>query len=255
VLNNLPPSISEIIISPQSVFDKLKSLKVDKSQGPDGWPPAVLRELSDIICIPLAMIFSKSLQSGIVPDSWKTSHVIPIHKSSSQHNASNYRPVSLTSVTCKVLESLIRDHMLAHLIDNALLSPHQHGFISHRSCNTQLVGVMDNGQDLSIQYGAPIEIIYFDFCKAFYTVPHSRLLHKLEAYGIKGNLLHWIKSFLTNRKQRVVINGEFLSWSLVKSGVPQGSVLGLLLFAIYVNELPTVVKSFLVLFADDTKLF
>jgi len=198
-LNNPPPSISEIIISPQSVFDKLKSLKVE-SPGPDGWPLAVLRELNDIICISLVMIFSKSLQSGIVPDSWKTGHVVPIHKSGSQHNVSNYRPVSLTSITCKVLESLIRDHMLAHLIDNDLLSPHQHGFIPHRSCNTQLVGVMDKWTR-SIQSGTPIDIICFDFCKAFDTVPHSRLLHKLEAYGIKGNLLHWIKSFLTNRKQ------------------------------------------------------
>ena len=165
-----------------------------------------------------------------------------------------YRPVSLTSVTCKVLESLIRDHILAHLSNNNLLSPHQHGFIPHRSCNTQLVNVMDQWTS-SIQSGIPIDVIYFDFRKAFDTVPHSRLLLKLAAYGISGNVLKWIKSFLVHRKQRVVINGEFSQWSSVNSGVPQGSVLGPLLFAIYMNDLPTRVKSSLVLFANDTKLF
>jgi len=253
-LTNSPPDISDIDISPQSVLEKLKSLKVDKSPGPDGWPPAVLRELSDVICVPLAIIYRKSLQSGTLPESWRIGHVVPIHKSGSQHNVANYRPISLTSVTCKVLESLIRDHILTHLLNNNLLSPHQHGFIPNRSCNTQLVSVIDKWTS-SIQSGIPIDVIYFDFRKAFDTVPHSRLLLKLEAYGITGNLLDWIQSFLVQRKQRVVINGEFSPWSSVKSGVPQGSVLGPLLFAIYVNDLPTIVKSSLVLFADDTKLF
>ena len=131
--------------------------------------------------------------------------MVPIHMSGSPHNVANYRPISLTSVTCKVLESLIRDHILAHLSNNNLLSPHQHGFIPHRSCNTQLVNVMDQWTS-SIQLGIPI---YFDFWKAFDTVPHSRLFLKLAAYRISGNVLNWIKLFLVHRKQCDVINGEF----------------------------------------------
>ena len=133
--------------------------------------------------------------------------MVPIHKSGSQHNVANYRTISLTSVTYKVFESLIRDHMLTHLLDNNLLYPHQHGFIPHRSCNTadtQLVSVLDQWTS-SIQSGIPIDVIYFDSQKAFITVPHSRLLLKLAAYGISGNLLNWIKSFLVHRKQGVVV--------------------------------------------------
>ena len=137
------------------------------TSGPDGWPPAILRELSDIICVPLAIIYKKIVAIWNSPselESWRVGHVVPIHKSGSPHNVANYRPISLTSVTCKVLESLIRDHILAHLSNNNLLSPHQHGFIPHRSCNTHLVNVMDQWTS-SIQSGIPIDVISLTFEK------------------------------------------------------------------------------------------
>ena len=172
--------------------------------------------------------------------------MVPIHESGSQHNVANLDQL------VSLLLPVIRDHMLTHLLDNNLLSPHQHGFIPYRLCSTQLVSVLDQWTS-SIQSGIPIDVVYFEFQKAFDTVPHSRLLLKLAAYGISGNLLNWIKSFVY-RKRCIVIKGEFSPWSSVRSGVPQGSVLGPLFFAIFVNNLPTMVKSSLVLFADYTNL-
>ena len=210
-LENPPPTIADVVITEQMVYNKLRSLKIDKSPGPDGWPTVVLKEISDVICAPLSMIFKMSVQSGTLPESWQVGYVIPIHKSGSQQNPSTFRLVSLTSVIGKVLESLIRDVVLNHLLENNLMSPYQHGFLPQRSCCTQLITAMNHWTE-SLQQGYHTDVIYFDFCKAFDTVPHLRLLRKLDAYGISGNLLKWIKSFLTCRKQHVEINGQYSSW-------------------------------------------
>ena len=202
----------------------------------------------------MSIIFSKSLQSGHLPDCRKIANVVPIYKSGSRHLANNYRPISLTSVVGKILESIIRDHILHHLTVNGLISQQQHGFLPHRSCTSQLLTAL-NDWTFSIDQGFPTDVIYFDFRKAFDTVPHARLLLKLEEYGISSNLLHWLDGFLSNRRQRVLINNSFSQLSPVSSGVPQGSVLGPLLFTIYVNDLPSCVSSSLLMFADDTKLF
>ena len=159
---------------------------------------------------------------------------MPIYKSGSRHFAINYRPISLTSVVGKVLESIIRDHILHHSTVNGLVSQQQHGFLPHRSCTSQLLTAL-NDWTFSIDQGFPTDVIYYDFRKAFDTVPHARLLLKLEEYGINGNLLRWLDGFLSNRRQRVLINNSFSQLSPVTSGVPQGSVLGPLLFTIYAN--------------------
>ena len=206
-------------ITEQMVYNKLRSLKIDKSPGPDSWPTVVLKEISDVICIPLSMIFTMSVQSGTLPESWQVGHVIPIHKSGSQQNLSNFRPVSLTSVLGKILKSLIHDVVLNHLLENNLMSPYQHGFLPQKPCSTQLITAMNHWTE-SLQQEYLTDVIYSDFYKVFDTVPHLRLLCKLDAYGISGNLLKWIKLFLTCRKQCVDINGQYSSWSSVRSGVP-----------------------------------
>ena len=213
-----------------------------------------LKETAAEISIPLSIIFSKSLQSGHLPECWKIANVVPIHKSGSRHFTNNYRPISLICVVGKVLESIIRDSMLHHLTVNGLISQQQHGFLPHCSCTSQLLTAI-NDWTCSIDQGYPIDVIYFDFRKAFDTVPHARLLLKLKEYGINGNLLCWLDGFLSNRRQRVSINGSFSQLSDVTSGIPQGSVLGTLLFTVYVNDLPSCVNSSLLSFADDTKLF
>ena len=248
------PSLNDVDTSPSVVFHKLIALQCCKSPGPDGLPPVALKETAAEISVPLSIIFSKSLQSGQLPDCWKIANVVPIYKSGSRHVTNNYRPISLTCVIGKVLESIVRDGILHHLSVNGLLSRQQHGFLPHRSCTSQLLTAL-NDWTCYTDLGYPTDVIYFDFRKAFDTVPHARLLLKIKEYGISGNLLAWLCGFLSNRRQRVSINGHFSELSDVTSGVPQGSVLGPLLFTIYVNDIPSCVDSSLLLFADDTKLF
>jgi len=164
----------------------------------------------------------------------------------------NYRPVSLTSVVGKMMESIIRDKLVKHMMDHNLCCNEQHGFVPGRSCMTQLLVTLEIWSQL-IDSGAPIDVLYFR--KAFDTVPHQRLLKKLVSYGVTGKLLDWIKNFLSGRRQRVVVNGELSAWADILSGIPQGSVLGPILFVIFINDLPDVVRSTTKIFADDTKLF
>ena len=178
----------------------------------------------------------------------------PIYKKGSRQDPASYRPVSLTSVPSKVLESLIRDKIIQHMSESGLLHPAQHGFLPRRSCATQLIEVLEDW-NRALDAGESVDVAYLDFSKAFDSVPHQRLLHKLQVYGIRGKLLQWVKAFLTERSQRVVVQGARSQWSPVLSGIPQGSVLGPTLFIIFVNDLPAQLQGSVKLFADDTKLY
>jgi len=152
------------------------------------------------------------------------------------------------------MESLIKDHVMNYLTTHNLISPYQFGFMAGRSCTTQLLHVLDYITK-HLDSGHSVDVIYLDFQKAFDSVPHQRLIYKLSSIGIQGNILKWIKSFLSNRTQQVVLNGKKSSSVPVTSGVPQGSVLGPLLFSIFINDLPSIVSSPILMFADDTKIF
>ena len=154
----------------------------------------------------------------------------------------------------KVLESVVRDKMFDYLLRNNLLANEQHGFMPRRSCVTQLLTALQYWTE-SLEKGVLVDVLHLDFSKAFDSVPHERSLLKLEAYSMQGKVLQWIRSFLSERKQAVVINGVKSATSNVLSGVPQGSVIGPLLFSIYVNDLPSIVSSQVLLFADGVKLF
>ena len=168
----------------------------------------------------------------------------------------NYRPVSLTSVVCKIMESIIRDNIITHMKENNLFSDQQFGFIMGRSTTLQLLHVLDIWTEI-LDQGGTLDVIYCDFMKAFDKVPHRRLVHKIEKYGITGNILGWTKAFLSGRTQCVVLNDVKSKIARVTSGIPQGSVLGPILFVIYINDMPEVVDkdSIVYLFADDTKVF
>ena len=261
-LNNIPdiePALvnnylDQIFIKKEDITKKLKALNSSKSQGPDGIHPRLIKETAETIVTPLYIIFNQSITSGIVPSEWKKGNITPIFKKGSKKSVGNYRPVSLTSVCCKIMESLVRSQLLEHLTTNDLFCKNQHGFMQGRSCVTQLLSVMEAWTDI-LDRNLCLDTIYFDFQKAFDTVPHERLLRKIESYGIKSNPLNWIRSYLSDRSQRVIVNGASSSWTDVTSGVPQGSVLGPILFLIYINDMPNVVHSCIMLFADDTKLY
>ena len=246
--------LNDIDITEEKIRSKLRKLDPCKSPGPDGLHPRILGEVADQLASPLSILYRKSLDEGILPESWREGHVIPIHKKGSRNQASNYRPVSLTSIVVKVLESVIRDAIVEHMTTNHQFAEEQHGFVPGRSCMTQLITVIEEWSQ-SLQSNEPVDVIYLDFRKAFDSVPHRRLVKKLDFYGIHGKIKHWIEEYLRGRKQRVALGGARSAWAPVLSGIPQGSVLGPTLFVIYINDLPDVVESACKLFADDTKLY
>ncbi|MEW8544372.1 MAG: reverse transcriptase domain-containing protein, partial [Candidatus Thiodiazotropha sp.] len=245
--------LETVNITEDLVSKAIDRLNPTKSQGPDCIHPKVLKEIQ-IVKKPLKIIFEKSLQEAKIPDIWKKANVTAIFKKGERNKAENYRPISLTSVPGKLMERLVRNAIVDHMTVNNLFSVSQHGFISGKSCITQLLEFLEDITE-EIDNGKDVDIIYLDFCKAFDKVAHQRLLKKIEKYGIIGKLHAWIKDFLSNRQQRVVIKGSTSDWTDITSGIPQGSVLGPILFLIYINDLPGAINGLMKIFADDAKIY
>lgn len=248
------PSMDIFTIQEEGVHKLLRNLNPHKASGPDAIPTRFLKEFASELAPALTLIFEASLSQASVPPDWNQALVTPIFKKGDRSNPANYRPISLTSVCCKVMEHIIHSQIMRHLDRHSILSDAQHGFRKKRSCETQLLQTL---KDLSqaLEDGEQIDAILLDFSKAFDMVPHRRLAVKLQHYGIHGPILGWVNSFLANRSQQVLVEGHQSSNTPVTSGVPQGSVLGPLLFLLYINDMPAEAKSTTRLFADDSLLY
>ena len=212
-----------VVFSENIVLEKLQNLSINKSPGPDDISSRILFELVKSIPPSLSVLFQNSYDTGIVPSDWKRAKITTNYNKDDTKDPENYRPVSLTSILCKIRESIIRDHLLKYLKDNKILSNKQYGFVPGRSTVLQQLNVLDQWTEAT-DNRFYVDVIYYDFMKAFDKVPHKRLLKVLKYYSIPSKIVDWIESFLTNGKQRVIVNDTPLSWYDVFSGVPQGSV-------------------------------
>ena len=247
--------LTDIFITDQDVKDQIAQLDISKAYGPDGISPTLITQAGDKMITLLRKLFNLSLRMQKVPKLWKQANVIPIHKKDKKSDVSNYRPISLISVVSKIFEKVIFKYVYNHLHDNFIISSYQSGFLPGKSTTTQLLEVyhlfcraVDDGKEL--------RVVFLDISKAFDRVWHAGLIYKLHQSGISSNLLNWFRNYLSDRQQRVVVHGQSSEWSSIKAGVPQGSVLGPLLFLLYINDISNAVQHCHIrLFADDTCLF
>ena len=248
-------NLEDINITEQDVVDQIKLLDSSKAYGPDLVPPKILKEGGEIIVKHLTKLFKLTVRKMTIPKLWKQANVIPIYKKDKRTIVNNYRPISLLSVVSKVMERVIFKYVYNHLHDNFILSTYQSGFLPGRSTVTQLIEVYHSFCK-SIDRNKEVRVIFLDISKAFDRVWHKGLLHKLQKCGITGNILGWFSNYLSNRQQRVVIEGQFSEFIDINAGVPQGSVLGPLLFLLYINDITHAISNCQIrLFADDTCLF
>ena len=255
---NHPPTtvnenfMSELILSPDDVLVALLNLDTNKATGPDSISPRLQKESAHQIAPSLCQLFNQSLADGSLPDEWKLANIIPVFKKGDQHCVENYRPISLLCIVSKVLERCVLSKLRDHLLE--LINSSQHGFIG-KSCTTQLFEVLDKIGSL-LDSGRQTDVVFLDMSKAFDKVNHAVLINKLRKYNIGASLLKWFSSYLHGRQQRVTVLGAISSSRSISSGVPQGSILGPILFLLYANDLPdVVVNSTVACFADDTKIF
>ena len=229
---------------------------MNKAQGYDDISIRMLKLCDETIVKPLSLLFRNSYQACIYPDAWKKSNIIPIHKKNDKQIVSNYRPISLLPICGKIFEKLLFNNIYNHLNEQNLLNPNQSGFRPSDSTVNQLLAITHEiFRPFDCNPSLEVRSVFLDISKAFDKVWHQGLLFKLKSMGISGKLYSLIENYLSNRVQRVLLNGQTSNWEPILAGVPQGSILGPFLFLIYINDLPDNLKTNAKFFAGDVSLF
>ena len=253
------PQMPSCTISKKDISNALSSMKDKLTRTPEEIPSFFVKRCSSSLIEPLFMIFNLSLQHCSIPLQWKQAIVIPVFKKGSRNRSQNYRPISLTSCLCRLFESILSEKILSHLLSNNLLSSKQFGFLPNRSSSSQLLSCLQKWST-SFSNNLSTNILYTDIRKAFDSVCHSKLINTLHAYKLHSSVVNWISNFLTDRYQQVAIKESLSSPVHAFSGVPQGSIIGPILFNIYYNDV-TDCETYLgdsgsiMLYADDAKVF
>ena len=246
--------LDDIDFTCEDITAAIKEIGEFSAGGTNDIPSFILKNCAEELSYPIMLIWKDSMNSSYISPSFKAQTITPVFKKGSKAKPENYRPISLTSHIIKIFGRVVRKKMVDHLEANQILCKNQHGFQKGRSCLTQLVAHIDIILKNFLE-GNDTDSIYLDFSKAFDKVDHKILLDKLYSCGIRGKLLNWLRSYLSNRNQTVVVNGNSSYTAKVRSGVPQGTVLGPILFLIYINDLSKCIKHSLVShFADDTRI-
>ena len=248
--------INEFTISEEKILNIIRALNINKAHGWDELSVRMIKLSDAALILPLKIIFTNCLRHGLFPEVWKRANVVPVHKKNEKNLKGNYRPISLLPIFGKILEKLVYDSLYTHLVSCELLNPNQSGFRPGDSTINQLISITHTIFK-AFDCNPPLDVrsVYLDLSKAFDRVWHDGLIYKLKRCGVSGQLLSLVESFLKNRKQRTVLNGQCSGWGDISAGVPQGSILGPLFFLVYINDLAMDLKCNVKLFADDTSIF
>lgn len=248
--------ISSITFSSSDLSKIIKDLNPNKAHGHDNISIKMIQMCGNSIIFPLKLLFEAGIKSGCFPDTWKRENIIPVHKKGNKNLVKNYRPISILSIFGKIFEKIIYNSLFGYFQENKLLSDQQSGFRRGDSCTSQLLAITHELYK-SFDCNPSLETrgVFLDLSKAFDKVWHEGLLYKLKCYGVEGGFYNILENYLRDRKQRVVLGGQSSNWLNINAGVPQGSILGPLLFLIYINDLPENIVSVSKLFADDTSIF
>ena len=247
-------SLSQVNISEAQILDHIRSLNVNKAHGHDNIPIRILKICDSSITLPLLIIYKNCIKKGYFPKNWKKANVIPVYKKNERNSISNYRPISLLPIFGKIFEKIIYDNLYVYIFTNNFISDMQSGYKRNDSTVKQLLSITHE-LFKSLDANKEVRAVFLDISRAFDRVWHDGLIFKLRQIGIEGDMINILKSFLSDREQRVVLDGQFSDWVSIESGVPQGSILGPLLFLVYINDLIEEVDSNIKVFADDTFIY
>ncbi len=249
--------LDKVETNPNEILKYLKNLDVSKACGPDNITNRMLKLSADSLCVPLSQLINKIFDCKKYPANWKIGIIVPLHKKDKKDNPNNYRPVTLLSTISKICEKVIFDRMFDHIDSHNLLYEQQSGFIKGHSTHDQLLAIVHYLHE-NIESGKSVKAVFLDITAAFDSVPHNLLLHKLKSYGFQGSLLELINSYLHNRKVQVRVRNslsELTKDNYINAGVAQGSLLGPLMFLLYINDLPDNISSNMFLYADDSSIY